>query len=110
MVGIGGRDPEFRTAICLNSSLTHAFGNGVSTTFDASLEDCLMHPRASISVVMLLQSNRLYGFNNLRLLGFGGTVIATDELIVSCASDFESSAEHRGRPVITVLVNELQPQ
>lgn len=39
-----------------------------------------------------------------------GSVIATDEPIVSCASDFEGSAEHRGRPVITVLVNELQPQ
>ena len=69
-----------------------------------------MHPRASISVVMLLQSNLLYGLNDLCLPGLGGSVIATDELIVSCASDFEGSAEHRDRPVIAVLVNELQPQ
>lgn len=110
VVGIGGRDSEFGTAICLNSGLTHALSNRVSTTFDASLEDCLMHPRASISVVMLLQSNLLYGCSDLLLLGFGGSVIATDELIVSCARDFEGLAEHRDRPVIAVLVNDLQSQ
>ena len=69
-----------------------------------------MHPRASISVVMLLQSNLLDSFNDLPLLSFGGGVIATDELIESRANNFEGSAEHRDRPVSAVLVNELQPQ
>jgi hypothetical protein len=54
MFGIGGRNSEFGTAIRLNPGLTHALGNGVSTTFGALLEDCLMYPRASIGVVILI--------------------------------------------------------
>jgi len=94
----------------LDPGLAHALGSGVSTTFDATFEDCSMHPQASMGVVMLLQSNLLDGFNDLRLLGLGGSVIAIDEFILSCTSDFDGSAEHGDRPVIAVLVNELHPQ
>jgi len=110
VVGIGSRNSEFGTAIRLNPGLTHVFGNGVSATFDATFEDCAVHAWASIGVVMLPHSNLLDDLDDLCLLGQGGRGIATDELIVCGASDFEGPAEHRDRPVIAVLVDELQPQ
>lgn len=110
MIGIGGRYSEFGAAIGLYSGMTHAFGDGVSAAHHTAFDQCSLHPRTSICIVMFLQSDFLDGLDDLRLLDLGGCEIATDESVASGASDFEGSAEHRDRPVIAVLTNEFQPQ
>lgn len=59
---------------------------------------------------MPFQLNPLDGLCDLRFFLLRRGDIATDKLIVRGARYFESSAKHRDRPLIAMLVNEREPQ
>ncbi|GAA5508033.1 hypothetical protein Rcae01_03493 [Novipirellula caenicola] len=59
---------------------------------------------------MPFQLNPLDGLCDLRFFLLRRGDIATDKLIVGGARHFESSAKHRDRPLIAMLVNEREPQ
>jgi hypothetical protein len=94
----------------LNACLSHALGNGAATALDASLDDFTMHSRTAVGIVMFLYADLLDGLSDLRLLDLSLRRITPNELVVRSSRHFEDSTEHRDRPAIAMLVDELQPQ
>ena len=110
VVGVGGGNSEFRTAIGCDSSLSHALGDRVSTTLNSSANQFAVHAGTSVRIVMFLQSNRFDGSDDLHLLRLGRRGPTMSELVVRSGGDFQNSTQHRNRPAMAVLADELQPQ
>ncbi len=59
---------------------------------------------------MFLQSNRFDGPDDLHLLRLGRGGPTMSEPVVRSRGDFQNSTQHRNRPSMAVLADELQPQ
>lgn len=70
----------------------------------------MVHSRTSIGIKVLLYSDLLDFPNDLCLTLAGRRGLLAEVAIVGRACDFQNATQHRDRPSIAMLVNELEPQ